>query len=177
MTNSEKDYEDRKEVWRARVQKLKLYSDGVTAMPHGIVDILFLDRATGKAAKYTGAEASVGRILIVLPFRTEKYPDKFACYSQPSDWKLKYSKGMMVNAVVEGGEVRKLMPAHQYMVTARILDMESMEVRFSPSRKEEAVVFPKFRSNRPNVEKFEEEKSGQWSQAIPPGFEVDDRPF
>lgn len=169
----------------ARILSSKIYGDGTTPVPHGIVDMLFIDEASGKISKYTGQEATKGRVLFLLPFRTPKNLQKFASYTQPAEWKMKFNRGMMVNAVIENGYIKKLIPSYQFMAPARILDPETMEVEFVYPSEENSFDEPKpAQKKRDDIQKFEEEgvrlraeREAKLAQSVPVGFEVEETPF
>lgn len=125
MENNVEKYKAEQEE---RIQRSKIYGDGTTPIPHGILEILFIDSETGKITKHTGKEEMPGRILILLPFRTPRNLNKYAAYTQPSEWKLKFNRGMMVNAVIEDGYIKKLIPSYKFMPTSQVLDPASFDV-------------------------------------------------
>ncbi|MBY5950528.1 hypothetical protein KUV23_06060 [Algoriphagus marincola] len=177
MNNNEQHIEKLKAEQEARIQRSKIYGDGTTSIPQGIVDILFIDSESGVITKFTGTEGTKGRILILLPFRTPRNLGKFASYSQPADWKLRFSRGMMVNAVIENGYVKKLIPSYQYMPAAEIITPEEIEDK-SPFNPEEEQDKPAVKRDfEKRVEAFENESQAK-EPLVPAGFEdTDDNPF
>ncbi|GAB2613981.1 hypothetical protein [Belliella aquatica] len=125
MENNVEKYKAEQEE---RIQRSKIYGDGTTPIPHGILEILFIDSETGKITKHTGKEQTSGRILILLPFRTPRNLSKYAAYTQPSEWKLKFNRGMMVNTVIEDGYIKKLIPSYKFMPASQVIDPASFEV-------------------------------------------------
>lgn len=125
MENNVEKYKAEQEE---RIQRSKIYGDGTTPIPHGILEILFIDSETGKITKHTGKEEMSGRILILLPFRTPRNITKYAAYTQPSEWKLKFSRGMMVNTVIEDGYIKKLIPSYKFMPASQVIDPASFGV-------------------------------------------------
>lgn len=119
--------EDYKTAQEERIARSKIYGDGTTPIPQGIVDILFIDSESGIISKYTGTEKVKGRILILLPFRTPRNLTKFASYAQPSEWTLNFQKGTMVNAIIENGYVKKLILSHRFMPSAKVIDPASLQ--------------------------------------------------
>ena len=177
MTNKEQNIEKLNADQALRIQRSKIYGDGTTSIPQGIIDILFIDGETGKVSKLAGDEQGNGRVLILLPFRTRRNLDKFACYSQPSDWKLKFSKGMMINAVIENGYVKKLIPSYQYMPSAEIITQEEINKAISTTDTELNNSPEPKRDFEKRVEAFELDKSNRQSY-VAAGFEEDDNnPF
>lgn len=171
-----KTVEQYKSEQEERISRSKVYGDGTTSVPHGIVDVLFIDGDTGKISKYSGSESNQGRVLILLPFRTPRNLTKFASYAQPSEWKLKFSRGMMVNAVIENGYIKKLIPSYQFMPSAKVLDPESLETVSAMDSPVEDI--PELRPKKDYARAFEDESTSAKPAPVPVGFEEEEEnPF
>jgi|GEM_PF-2384142 hypothetical protein len=83
-----------------------------TDVPYGIMDILHYNKTTGKTASYSGQTEPNCNVLIMLPVRIIHSKVKYAVFSQPAEWKLKFYKGQQVYIITnEKGYVQKLIPA------------------------------------------------------------------
>lgn len=177
MVNNQQKSGDQHYDQAIRIQKSKIYGDGTTLIPQGIVDVLFVEKETGIITKHKGSESSEGRILVLLPFRTPRNLERFASYSQPSNWKLNFSRGMMVNAVIENGYVKKLIPSYKFMPAAEVITPEELEKPSAFSNERDNVIQQKKKSFQSQVADFESEGKVK-SLIVPAGFEeVDDHPF
>ncbi len=98
----------------AKIATSKILRRGVQSpVPFGIMDILFYNRETKETTKWTGnEEPGTGAIIMLLPCRTERDLSRYASYSIPNDWKMKFSQGQQVYPVVNAeGYISKLIPA------------------------------------------------------------------
>lgn len=109
--------ERRAELDSIRAQKIansKILRKGVQSpIPFGIMDILFYDKNTKKTTRWTGnEEPETGSIIMLLPCRTERDLSRYASYTIPNEWKMKFTQGQQVYPVVNAeGYISKLIPA------------------------------------------------------------------
>jgi hypothetical protein len=83
-----------------------------TDVPYGIMDILHYNKTTGKTEAFSGQTTPNCNVLIMLPVRIIHSKVKYALFSQPAEWKLKFYKGQQVYIITnEKGYVQKLIPA------------------------------------------------------------------
>ncbi|UJP64023.1 hypothetical protein [Mongoliitalea daihaiensis] len=156
-----------------KISKSKIYGDGVTPVV-GIMDILFYNNETGETKKYDG-QTEDGRIIILLPFRTARYLNKWASYSIPSSWKLKHSVGDYVNAVIEDGYINKLMEAKKFLKVASIITEAVAETAGTNVDATENATAP---VEHPSMAAPESKAEVTASEQVPAGFEdSEDSPF
>ena len=155
----------------AKIASSKILRNGVQSpIPFGIMDVLFYDKESKKTSKYTGKEGGDGNIIFLLPVRTQRDLSRWAAYSIPSSWKVKFSQGDQVYPVVNAdGYISKLIPAtnmgssNAFVTAKQVMANAQAEAEKEFNAQPEAVA-----------------ETAQGTQSTPPadGFEADEEgPF
>jgi hypothetical protein len=152
-----------------RIATSKILNNGVQSpIPFGIMDILFWNKKTKVTTKYTGDETEEGQIMFMLPVRTRRDLNRYAIYSIPNGWKVKFHQGQQVYPITDAnGYITKLLPAssmgssNSFVSTSQVLAQASQKAS------------AEFETPAPEVTEEATKESGPQAD----GYESEDNPF